>query len=158
MAIKWRINPDDFMDKVEVARVEKAVAILKVEDVTAIDSYTMSPNGPVLASIFLVGGGYLAEVRMDGKHFSFDFGPKSLVDNYRITYGEHESQAETVEASPATAGQDTPPEAKRNMTQLVTLRLTHTPILATTVTFFGNGVEEWLQFVLETLPANIVID
>ena len=157
MAIKWRIKCEGFMDKVEIGRVERAASILKAKDLTALDSYSMSPNGPILSSIFLIGEGYLAEVKMGGKHFSFDFCPVNLIDNYRIDFGEHEFQAEASEVPIApTVGQIELHETKKITTQFVTLKLTHTPALATTATFFGEDVDAWLQFVLENLPASTI--
>ena len=154
MAIKWRIKQESFMDKVEIARVDKTIALLKLGDAVAIDSYSMSPNGPILSSIFLVSGGYLVEVAMGGKHLSWDAASASFLINYRVTYGEHEVAADVLEAPNETVA--TKSEGKATTTKLVTVLLQHTDVLATQMSFFGENVEPWLEFVIENISPKLV--
>ena len=159
MAIKWRIKPETFMDKVEIARVNNTIARLKLQDGMAIDSYSMSPNGPILSAIFLVGGGYIAETRMGGKHAEFDASPVKVLVNYRITYGEHEAQADAAVSTAAAGagGAAESPSAAAQLTKFVSVVLRHTDSVYTNMSFFGEDVESWLDFVLEAYPPALVI-
>lgn len=159
MATKWRLNPETFMDKVEISRVEKTIARLKIQDAIAIDSYSMSPNGPILSSIYLVGGGYLSEIKMGGKHSIFDVSHAKTLINYRITYGEHETQVDSSVSNADTdvRGIDQSPPATAKLTKFVTLDIRHTESLATKINFFGEDLESWLDFVLEAYPLNLLL-
>ena len=150
MAIQWRINPETFMDKVEIARVQKTIALLKFEEVTAIDSYTMSPNGPILLSILLLSGDYISEVLMGGKHLSFDFSCAKLLINYRITYGEHDAQIDGLAVALETEANASAAVAKP--TKFVSIDLRHSDQLKTTMNFFGEDVDSWVDFVLDAYP------
>jgi hypothetical protein len=154
MAITWRISPEIFMDEVEISRVQKTLVLLKLEEVTAIDSYRMSPNGPILQSIILLGEGFISEVLMGGKHLVFDFSSIKLLANYRVTYGEHSAQSDSPVAPETVIDSDT---TVAQPTRFVSINLSHTDTLKTNMSFFGEDVDSWVEFVLKAYsPAHVL--
>lgn len=151
MAIKWRVKPESFTDQVEIARVEKTIELLKLDEVTAIDSYSMSPDGPILSSIVLLSETYLAEVTTSGKHLMFDMGSARGLINYRVTYGEHAPQ---IDAS-ASGVEGSTTAAKP--TKFVSVTLRHTDQLTTVMWFFGDDVDSWLNFIFEAYPPKFAL-
>lgn len=157
MNIKWRHNIQDLLDSVELGRLNAAIRLLKLENVVVIDSYEMSPNGPILSSLFVVSDKYLCEIPMGSKHLEFDVAPVGLLCNYRVTFGEHVQQAESSgdgsSSSSGEAGAATA-EAKPNTTKFVSVRLSHTESLASKMGYFGADTEAWLQHVLGAYPVS----
>lgn len=162
MTTKWRISPEKLMDKVELERVSKVRTLLKLDGGTAIDSYDMSPNGPTLSSVFLVSGGYFCEIKMNDKHLSFDFGRAVNVINYRISFGEHVMQGEAPvtpaeSTTPTAADIEKPAPVSAKLIKFVVIDLRHTDILTSRMSYFGDDVDAWLEFVLDAYPKNLLI-
>lgn len=154
MNIKWRTEPEKLLDDVELGRVQNTVKRLKLEAGTAIDSYTMSPNGPKLNSIFLIGEGVISETRMSGKYMEFDVGSLRSLHNYRVTYGEHPiSTDEAVLATASVSMDTTDAEAKpASALKYITVTLMHTDSISSKLSFFGEDAESWLSFLMEAFP------
>jgi hypothetical protein len=100
MTIQWRIDPDTFLDSVEKTRVESAARILGIQNATAIDSYSMTPSGPVVSAVFLIDERYLAEIRMQGPKFDFDICDKRMVNNFAVSFGTVQQAAPTPTSAP----------------------------------------------------------
>lgn len=158
MDIKWRKAPEDLVDPIERERVETTLSLLEWKDATAIDSYEMSPNGPILRSIFLISQSYLCEVRMSGRDLEFDLTPIDYLFNYRVAFGEHVTQIEPPsQGNDPAATEVTPPPAPLTVrTKYVTVTLRHTDALATNLSFFGDESDAWLRHVLKAYPVSMM--
>jgi hypothetical protein len=150
MKIQWRDNIEKSLDLVEHERINEVMKLLDLKDAIVIDSYSMSPNGPILSSLYLLSGPYLCEVRMTGKHLVFDISPAHLLANYRVTFGEHVSPIETMVMSEPADDSAQAREVQITTTKLVTVDLRHTDGLATQISYFGDTPHEWLEYVLKT--------
>ncbi|GAB3499472.1 hypothetical protein GCM10027399_24860 [Curvibacter fontanus] len=159
MTIQWRLNSENLLDAVELERVNAALKLLQLKDGVAIDSYEMSPNGPILTSLFVVSGPYFCEIRMGGKHLEFDLTPADLLLNYRVIFGEH---VVPVEASGEGSGTSSSgerasaPEPQTKVTKFVTVELRHTDVMGSKMAYFGDSPEQWLQHVLKTYPVSLM--
>jgi hypothetical protein len=157
MTFSWRIASSEFMDEVEIDRFNKVVDLLKIDYGAVIDSYSMSPDGPKLSSIFLINNDYIVEIGMNQKHLIFDFSPALLLINYRIKFDEHVTSADVPSNSEESASvfseniSEISSESHKN-TRFVTLTFRHSDILVTHLSYFGADLEEWLQFALEAYP------
>ena len=158
MKLNWRTPPETFMDKVELGRVEKAMALLKFDVGTAIDSYEMTPDGPALSSVFILTGGYIFEVNMVSAHLEFDVANAARLANYRISFGE---QAATADAASVLAGASSsvelPGASERGSesaksTQFVVVTLRHSDEMASRFSYFGEDLDAWLEYVLSAYP------
>ena len=162
MTVAWRIDPEKFLDKVELERISKTMALLKLQEGTVIDSYTMSPNGPTLASVFVMGGNYLLEIAMVGKHLEFDMANATQLINYRVTFGEHEQPAEGPAASGgASPTSDAAPASSADSiktTKFVKVVLRHTDVLYSQMSYFGNDTDDWLNYVLDVFPPSNLLN
>lgn len=158
MDIKWRIEPKELVDPIERERIETTLNLLHWKSAKAIDSYEMSPNGPVLRSIFLINDSYLCEVRMSGRDLEFDLTPIDYLFNYRVTFGEHLTQIEPPnQGNDPTATEGTQPQTPVTVrTKYVTVSLRHTDTLSTIISYFGDDYDEWLRYVLDAYPVSMM--
>lgn len=156
MTVAWRISREKLLDKVEHERVSKTMALLKLQDAAVIDSYSMSPNGPTLASVFVVNGDYFLEISMAGKHLEFDVASATQLVNYRVTFGELDQPAEAPavsgEASPTSGAAPAMAAESLKITKFVKVGLRHTDALYSELSYFGNDADDWLNYVLGVLP------
>lgn len=161
MTITWRKAPEFLLDIVEMERVNKVIALCKVEDASAIDSHTMSANGPVLNAIFLVNADYIIEVHLSSKHLHFDCGAANALMNYRVTFGVHvppaEGEAQAEAKSSTATGDDIPLPFPTQSFKFVTVSLKHTDVLVSEMSYFGEDADEWLDFVLNTYPRSLLL-
>lgn len=153
MSNTWRKPAEEFLDNVELERVNKVIKLLKIEDAFIIDSYAMSANGPIVTSVFLVDNYYLVEVHLSGKNLEFDSASINTLVNYRIIIGEDVISPETrVDTSPSTI---TVQNAQAFKFISVTLR--HSDKLISRMSCFGNETDAWLQHVLDVMPRSILL-
>lgn len=152
MTLTWRIAPEKLLDEVELGRVAKVQALFKLQDGKAIDSYSMSPNGPILESVFLANGRYFLEVSMTGKHLTFDAASNKL-HNFRVTYGEHAQPPEVLgEAHPEVGVAPASNSEGIKFKEFVVVRLHHTDTLRSDLSYFGEDMDAWLSYVVDALP------
>ena len=156
MPLSWRVSPEKLLDHVELEKVSQAMALLKLTDGKVIDSHIMSPNGPTLQSVFVVSGTYFVEIRMGGKHLEFDVARTRNLVNYRVTFNEHGQTSERAVASlvsvSTTEGAPAPSPEILKITKFVTVNLRHTDTLASGMSYFGDDIEGWLDYVLDAIP------
>lgn len=156
MPLSWRVSPEKLLDQVELEKVHHAMALLKLNDGKVIDSHIMSPNGPTLQSVFVVSEMYFVEIRMGGKHLAFDLSHTRNLINYRVTFDEHgqtSEQATSALKSPSTTESAAPLAAEiQKLTKFVTVTLRHTDTLSSGMSYFGDDIKEWLDYVLDAFP------
>lgn len=169
MAIKWRGASSSFLDEVEMKRVEKAVALLRFESGSAIESYTMSPDGPTVSSVFIVTDDYLCEVKLTSKYDHFDVIAARSVLNYRVKFGETTDDenvqlAVATSASPIVAHDvvsdtDLPTQQSiiPNKTKFVEINIQHTDTLQSVLSCFGEDIDDWLAYFLEVYPKKFLL-
>lgn len=164
--ITWRVSPESILDTVEIARVEKVVALLGLEACKAIDSYQMSADGPKVSTIFLVNKDYLAEVRVTGSALEFDVCAARSIMNIRVTFENKHVQSAT-----ATGTVDSQPSADNAVTEAasvasviaatelkyVTIDLRHTDKLHSRLSYFNSNVDDWVRFVLDAYPKSLLL-
>lgn len=150
MNFNWRIPPQNFMDEVELRRFSEAMTLLKIESGTALDSYEMSPDGPILSSIYVFNVSYIVEINMVAKHLSFDASCVSKMINYRVIFGEH--GIEPVIPNGSDPKTSIPISDSPKITKFVQLLVRHTDTLTTQLSYFGNDLDEWLKFAFDAYP------
>ncbi len=166
MTISWRKPEAKLLDEVELNRVNKVAGLLNIVQAKAIDSYSMSPDGPVLTSVFLVSDLFLAEVRLDSKHLSFDVADRTLLFNYRVVFEAAEyrpptiNQTTTTDKPPATSSTENDlnkpaSEAQSEPATLVPyveVSLRHTENMTSKLCCFGDAIDDWLAYVMASYP------
>jgi hypothetical protein len=157
MKVNWRDGKEVKLDPVEKQRVNEVMELLELKEATVIDSYSMSQNGPILSSLFLLSDPYLCEIRITDKHLSFDVSPFKLLNNYRVSFGEHSAQIESVavQAAIEKAGSGEVQkidEIQVKKTKFVTVELRHTDGLGTRISYFGEDLAGWIKYVLNAYP------
>lgn len=156
MPLSWRVSPEKILDRVELEKVSRAVALLKLTDGKVIDSHSMSPNGPTLESVFVVSGTYFIEIGMGGKHLEFDVAHTRKLVNYRVTFNEHGQTTEravaSLESTATTESAPAPSPEILKITKFVTVNLRHTDSLVSSMSYFGDDIEAWLDYVLDAFP------
>jgi hypothetical protein len=169
MTIKWRIPPSSFLDEVEIEKVYNAARLLKLEYGTAIECYSMSPDGPTVSSIFLASDDYLCEVHLRTKHQEFDVSAAHTVLNYRLKIGEsvHGASVDTVDLADISAAVLLDSElssdlaTKRTLAsskiKFVEVTLKHTEALASQLSYFGDDIDDWLAYFLEAYPTKFLL-
>lgn len=178
MEITWRTPAEYLLDDVELERVNSVATFLKLNRAIAIDSYTMSSDGPTLASIFLVSGGYLVEVKLTSKYKIFDLSAAKTIQNYRVTYGasaydkdstgnndpEISNPSSLLEVS--SQGDDkvtsasnpvNPTSEPKGEIKFVKIDLLHTDRLSSELSYFGEDFEDWLSYVFEAYPKDFLL-
>ncbi len=169
MEIKWRQASPSFLDEVEMKRIEKAMALLNFESCSAIESYTMSPDGPTVSSVFIVTDDYLCEVHLTSKYDEFDVSAARSVINYRVKFGEsmegaNADSAVAPSASPTVAqdvvsDSDSPMQhspAPRKI-KFVEIQILHTDSLRSTLSCFGEDIDDWLTHFCEVYPKKFLL-
>lgn len=177
MKITWRTPSQTLLDDVELERINSTAALLKLNTAVAIDSYTMSSDGPILTSIFLVSEGYLIEVNLNSKYPSFDICSMKSLLNYRVTFGVHDnntvnSNESEISAESSLLEMNTKNDSNSNVTmeptlvrptpksneiKFVKISLKHTVNMESNLNYFGDDLENWLSYVLETYPKNLLL-
>ena len=156
MPLSWRVSPEKLLDQVELEKVSRAMSLLKLTDGKVIDSHSMSPNGPTLESVFVVSGTYFIEVDMRGKHLEFDVARTTNLLNYRITFNEHgqaiERAVASLESATTTESAPLPSLEILKVTKFVTVNLRHTDTLVSNMSYFGDDIEAWLDYVVDAFP------
>lgn len=171
MSATWRIPYGQLLDHAEAKKIEQVIALLKIASAKAIDSYSMSADGPILTSVFLISTEFLVEVKMDTQHLNFDVTCASKLFNYRVKFAESEHRIDPVTtnvvtpdiSSPAGAVvDDQPVELKPievspvSLITFVEVNLRHTDTLSSRMCYFGNDKENWLSYVLESYPPSLL--
>lgn len=150
MAIKWRSPPEVLLDTFELNRVNEVAAMFRMQDCTAIDSYEMSPDGPILTSVFLLNDEFIAEVRVDTKELNCDVSPIKSACNLRLkkvstpSRSREEANISSTDSNPETAS------ATAKDIVFAQVKISHYNDLSSIMGFFGDEVNEWLDFVLST--------
>lgn len=155
MPLSWRISPEKLLDQVELGKVSQAMSLLKLTDGKVIDSHSMSPNGPTVESVFVVSGTYFIEVDMRGKYLQFDVAHTTNLLNYRVTFSEHGQAIERAVAAPESATAEStalPSPEILKITKFVTVNLRHTDTLVSNMSYFGDDIEAWLDYVVDAFP------
>ena len=152
MSLTWRIPPT-FLDAVENKRVERAKLLLKLESPMAIESYTMSPDGPMVTSVFIVNDMYICEVRLTTKDFEFDATSINELINYRVKFGE----VAKPEIDASSIGLEQSQANLNSSVKFVEVSLRHTDTLLTKVSYFGEDVDDWLAFFLKAVPKEVLL-
>jgi hypothetical protein len=157
MKINWRISPEENLDQVELDRVNKALTILGIDEGTAIDSYTMAAEGPILSSIFFISKLYLVEIQLLGNELEFDISALNTLLNYRITFGALPITTNSDENANE-ASEQVPKENSSEATiQYVKLDINHTEGLHSRINYFGPDKMEWLNFVVLNYPKELLL-
>lgn len=154
MKFTWRVDPDLILDAVEFERFERVVNLLGIDAGFVVDSYTMSIAGPVLESLFVIGGGFIVEVRLSDKMSNFDFGSAKNVINYRIKYSEHTQACDVSEV--AMSGGDQSPLSI--VTKFVQISIAHTEAIHSQLTYFGEDLDAWVSFCVKAYPPSNVLN
>lgn len=155
MPLSWRVSPEKLLDQVELKKVSQALSLLKLTDGKVIDSHSMSPNGPTLESVFVVSGTYFIEVDMRAKYLEFDVAHTTKLLNYRVTFSEHGQAIERTASAPELATTESSPLPSPEIlkiTKFVTVSLRHTDTLVSNMSYFGDDIEAWLEYVVDAFP------
>jgi hypothetical protein len=166
MTIKWRKPPSDFLDDVELERVTKVTSLLKLVSGTAIESYTMSQDGPTVTSVFVINDDYICEIRLTSKDHEFDVSATGTLVNYRVKFGESKSvenadssnlqnvSGELVQGGISNNVQTRPQLNVLRTIKFVEINIRHTDSLDSKISYFGDDIDDWLSYFLETYPTH----
>lgn len=150
MSITWRTSSTDLLDEFEFNRVKEAAAIFKLQDCVAIDSYEMSPDGPILSSVFLLNDDFIAEVRVDAKELNCDIAPIKSACNIRIRKMSVPSRVTEDVGGDSLEGELGAINNTSQNINFVEIKIKHYNDLVSNMSFFGERLDEWLEFALST--------
>lgn len=169
MTINWRNPPSNFLDEVELARVMEALSLLKLTSGSAIESYTMSPDGPAVSSVFIVSEGYLCEIHLTTKGQEFDVCAADSVFNYRVKFGESEDVTDAESGGRQDTSNDVPQEDQattdptekqsnpQKKVRFVEVLITHSDSLRSRLSYFGDDINNWLTYFLDVYPKKLLL-
>lgn len=153
MKFEWRVEPEKILDAVEQQRFERVIGLLNIKSGYVIDSYAMAAGGPVLTSLFIIGGGFVVEVRLSDPNLNFDVVQAKKIINYQVKYSEHIQNADPN----ATAAENNNIIANSVKTEFGQITVLHSENLRSSLTYFGHGLDEWVAFCIKAYPPSSLI-
>ena len=129
------------------------------EEIThIIPNIELAEDGPVVKSLICLTSSYVGEIRFLDSSEHFDFALKNTIVNYRIELGDHTIVKNSIAIEQAKQKETPPPEPDKVVFQKAEVTLLHQfgTSFATTLNYFGNERDSWLESILLAVPLRIL--
>jgi hypothetical protein len=137
--------------------VVKAETFMDEKIDTIIPNIELGTDGPVVQSFVFFSPTYIGEARLIQGQHDFDVAIKESIGNYRINIGEHQIIRNVAAIEQAKGKGEEPPAEEKTVYQKATVTLHHTIVaLITTLNYFGDQRDRWLEKVIRTIPVKIL--